>query len=94
MTIDEFVQAINVLLEITIGLAQPDFAVQVTLFLYIGPGFGVIIRTAHGDAELFHNGITGPKFADDIAWESEVWIADNPDHMIHFNGYKFLEMHQ
>ncbi|MDR0390889.1 MAG: hypothetical protein LBH59_03205 [Planctomycetaceae bacterium] len=26
----------------------------------------------------------------DIAWETEVWIADNPDHMIHFNGNKFL----
>lgn len=29
----------------------------------------------------------------DIAWETEVWIADNPDHLIHFNGYKFLEIH-
>jgi hypothetical protein len=26
----------------------------------------------------------------DIAWESEVWIADSPDHMVHFNGHKFL----
>jgi hypothetical protein len=26
----------------------------------------------------------------DIAWESEVWTADNPDHMVHFNGHKFL----
>ncbi len=26
----------------------------------------------------------------DIAWETEVWIADNPDHMIHFNGDHFL----
>lgn len=30
----------------------------------------------------------------DIAWETEVWIADSPDHMIHFNGYKFLEIHR
>jgi hypothetical protein len=30
------------------------------------------------------------KFAGDIAWETEVWIADTPDHMIHFNGPKFL----
>lgn len=30
------------------------------------------------------------KYAADIAWESEVWLADNPDHMIHFNGHKFL----
>ena len=27
-----------------------------------------------------------------IAWETEVWIADIPDHMIHFSGWKFLEM--
>lgn len=25
-----------------------------------------------------------------IAWETEVWVADIPDHMIHFNGEKFL----
>lgn len=25
-----------------------------------------------------------------IAWETEVWIAEDPDHMIHFNGHKFL----
>ena len=30
------------------------------------------------------------KYAPDIAWETEVWIADAPDHMIHFNGDKFL----
>ncbi|MEM6396046.1 MAG: BsuBI/PstI family type II restriction endonuclease [Bacteroidota bacterium] len=30
------------------------------------------------------------KFVADIAWETEVWIADNPDHLIHFNGDKFL----
>lgn len=30
------------------------------------------------------------KYAADIVWESEVWIAEYPDHMIHFNGDKFL----
>jgi type II restriction enzyme len=30
------------------------------------------------------------KWASEIAWETEVWIADNPDHLIHFNGDKFL----
>lgn len=29
-----------------------------------------------------------------IAWETEVWIADNPKHMIHLNGCKFLEVYQ
>ena len=26
----------------------------------------------------------------EIAWETEVWIARDPDHLIHFNGEKFL----
>jgi BsuBI/PstI restriction endonuclease domain/BsuBI/PstI restriction endonuclease HTH domain len=30
------------------------------------------------------------KWMMDVAWETEVWIADNPDHLIHFNGHKFL----
>ncbi len=30
------------------------------------------------------------RHAPDIAWETEVWIADFPDHMIHFNGDKFM----
>ena len=30
------------------------------------------------------------KYAADIAWETEVWIAETPDHLIHFNGPKFL----
>ena len=34
------------------------------------------------------------KNAADIAWETEVWIADNPDHMIHFNGERFLGPHE
>ena len=25
-----------------------------------------------------------------IAWETEVWIAEIPDHVIHFNGDRFL----
>lgn len=33
------------------------------------------------------------KNAADIAWETEVWIAENPDHMIHFNGDRFLGPH-
>ncbi|MBQ0053185.1 MAG: hypothetical protein KBS89_01850, partial [Bacteroidales bacterium] len=26
----------------------------------------------------------------DIAWETEVWLADTPEHMIHFNGDRFI----
>jgi BsuBI/PstI restriction endonuclease domain/BsuBI/PstI restriction endonuclease HTH domain len=44
----------------------------------------VIFITAFPDRETYR------KFAKDIAWETEVWIADAPEHMIHFNGDKFL----
>ncbi|MDJ0729829.1 MAG: BsuBI/PstI family type II restriction endonuclease [Crocosphaera sp.] len=30
------------------------------------------------------------KFVSEIAWEIEVWIAQSPDHLIHFDGEKFL----
>jgi type II restriction enzyme len=30
------------------------------------------------------------KWAKDIAWETEVWIAEHGSHMIHFNGNRFL----
>lgn len=30
------------------------------------------------------------RHVDNIAWETEVWVASNPDHMIHFNGPKFF----
>ena len=30
------------------------------------------------------------KHTNDIAWDTEVWIVEFPEHMIHFNGDKFL----
>lgn len=33
------------------------------------------------------------KFAADIAWETEVWLEEVPDHLVHFNGGKFLGPH-
>jgi hypothetical protein len=29
----------------------------------------------------------------DISWETEVWLADSPDHLIHFNGDRYLGPH-
>lgn len=45
---------------------------------------GVIYVSAFESMKTF------AKFAKDISWETEVWIADNPDHMIHFDGERFL----
>jgi hypothetical protein len=30
------------------------------------------------------------RYPSDISWETEVWVADAPSHMIHFNGQRFL----
>ncbi len=33
------------------------------------------------------------KYIKHIAWETEVWIAEAPEHLIHFNGDRFLGPH-
>jgi len=30
------------------------------------------------------------RYLGEIAWETEVWVADTPSHLIHFNGTRFL----
>ena len=45
---------------------------------------GMIFVTAFLDFKTFK------KFSESLAWETEVWIADMPEHMIHLNGDKFL----
>lgn len=44
----------------------------------------IIYVTAFNNKDIFR------KHIKDIAWETEVWIAENPSHLIHFNGDKFL----
>lgn len=45
---------------------------------------GLVFVSAFPDRKTF------TRFHAAIAWETEVWIADAPDHMIHFNGQRFL----
>lgn len=45
---------------------------------------GIVYVTAFPDSKEFR------KHAGDIAWETEVWLANAPDHMIHFNGDRFI----
>ena len=47
-------------------------------------GYGKIYITAFLDMKTFK------KFAEDLAWETEVWLSEMPDHMIHLNGDKFM----
>ncbi|MEI7908570.1 MAG: BsuBI/PstI family type II restriction endonuclease [Verrucomicrobiota bacterium] len=52
--------------------------------LFSGCKAGLVFVTA------FENRRTMRSFISHIAWESEVWIAEDPEHMIHFNGERFL----
>ncbi len=52
--------------------------------LFAGCKAGLVFVTA------FENRRTMQTFVSHIAWESEVWIAEDADHMIHFNGERFL----
>lgn len=45
---------------------------------------GLVFVSAFPDRRTF------TKFHASIAWETEVWIADAPDHLIHYNGVRFL----
>ena len=38
----------------------------------------------------FDTKATYRKFANDIAWKTEVWIAGEPEHLVHFDGERFL----
>ena len=52
--------------------------------LFAGCTAGLVFVTAFTSRRVMQS------FVPQIAWESEVWIAEDPDHMIHFNGERFL----
>ncbi len=45
---------------------------------------GLVFVSAFPDRRTF------TKYAELISWETEVWTADNPSHLIHYNGARFL----
>jgi hypothetical protein len=45
---------------------------------------GLIFITAFLDLKTYK------KFVSQLAWDTEVWIAEMPDHMVHLNGDRFL----
>ena len=45
---------------------------------------GKIYITAFPDLSTYK------KFSEELAWETEVWLSELPDHMIHLNGDKFM----
>jgi hypothetical protein len=45
---------------------------------------GLVFVTAFADRKVMQSVLTH------ISWETEVWVAADPDHLIHFNGERFL----
>ena len=56
--------------------------------VFLGCPAGRIYVTAFPDFATFRG------FAPDIAWETEVWLAEMPSHLVHYNGDRFLGPHQ
>jgi hypothetical protein len=56
------------------------------LFAAVKPG--LVYVTAFPDRSLM------ARYLGVISWETEVWVADAPDHLIHFNGERFLGPYQ
>jgi len=52
--------------------------------LFDGLTAGLVYVTAFPDRA------TMARYLPEIAWETEVWVADAPSHLIHFNGERFL----
>lgn len=52
--------------------------------LFAGSKAGLVYVTA------FPSRAVMARYLDEIAWETEVWVADAPSHLIHFNGVRFL----
>lgn len=52
--------------------------------LFEGSSAGLVFVTAFLDRRAM------VRFLGDISWETEVWVAESPSHLIHFNGERFL----
>jgi hypothetical protein len=55
--------------------------------LFASSGIPLVFVTAFASRGVMR------KYLADLAWETEVWCADAPTHLIHFNGDKFLGPH-
>ena len=52
--------------------------------IFAGSTAGLVFITAFTTRQAMRS------FLPRISWETEVWIAEDPDHLIHFNGERFL----
>ena len=73
-----FIEAVT-----SVGPMDPKRIQEITS-MTTGVKSGMIYVTAFLDFKTYK------KFSEQLAWETEIWLAEMPDHMIHLNGDKFL----
>lgn len=73
-----FIEAVT-----SVGPISPKRIVEIT-DMTKNCKLGKIYVTAFIDMKTFK------KFTEQLAWETEVWLSEMPDHMIHLNGDKFM----
>jgi hypothetical protein len=56
--------------------------------LFHGSKAGLVFVTAFLDRRAMM------RYLPEISWETEVWVAESPSHLIHFNGERFLGPHE
>jgi BsuBI/PstI restriction endonuclease domain/BsuBI/PstI restriction endonuclease HTH domain len=56
--------------------------------LFAGSSAGLVYVTAFPSRQVM------AKYLAEIAWETEVWVANAPTHLIHLNGVRFLGPHK
>lgn len=73
-----FVEAVT-----SVGAMSPQRIIEIEEMTK-GVSAGKIYVTAFSDFSTYK------KFSEDLAWETEVWLSELPDHMIHLNGDRFM----
>lgn len=73
-----FIEAVT-----SVGPISPKRIVEIT-DMTKNCKLGKIYVTAFLDMKTFK------RFTEQLAWETEVWLSEMPDHMIHLNGDKFM----
>ena len=69
------------------GTISPKRLVELRTLMLKDTEVGPVFVSAFPDFSTFKTYLT------EIAWETEVWVAEQPTHLIHFNGDRFLGPH-
>lgn len=67
----------------SVGPMSPQRVIELRK-MSVNASSGKVFITAFPDFKTYK------RFSDKLAWETEVWISNLPDHMLHLNGDRFI----